>query len=91
MITLTEEQKTKLESIIEKYGSRETAVKLIDSYIKKYTGSFITSAELPDTATFASGIDEIEDCLNEKEYQAAYDIASETAQDMLDEEGFELP
>lgn len=92
MITLTEKHKEKIASIIDKYGARSAAVRLIDSYIKKYTGSVgITSSDLPDTATFASGVDEIEDFLNEKEYQSAYNTASDVAEEMLAEEGFELP
>lgn len=92
MITLTDNHKAKLEHIIQKYGARQTAIKLIDSYIKKYTGPIgITSSDLPDTATFASGVDEIEDFLTEKEYQSAYNTASDIAEEMLAEEGFELP
>ena len=92
MITLTESQQTKLKAMTDKHGARQIAIKLIDSYIKKYTGPIgISSSDLPDTATFASGIDEIEDFLTEGEYQSAYNTASDIAEEMLAEEGFELP
>lgn len=92
MINLTEKQQTKLKNMIEEHGARKIAVKLIDSYIKRYTGPIgITSLDLPDTATFASGVDEIEDFLSEREYQSAYNTASDIAEEMLAEEGFELP
>lgn len=92
MITLTDNQIEKLAFIIKKHGARTTAVRLIDSYIRKYTGPIgISSSDLPDTATFASGVDEIEDFLNEGEYQSAYNTASDIAEEMLQEEGFELP
>jgi len=90
MIALTEENKNKLKSLIEKNGARVIAIRLVDNYLKKYTSTFITSGELPDTATFANGVDEIEESLVQGEYQDAYNIADSTAQEMLEDEGFDL-
>ena len=89
MITLTEENKTKLKSLIQKNGARSIAIRLVDKYLMKYTSTFLTSGSLPDTATFANGVDEIEECLIQEEYQDAYSIADSTAQEMLEDEGFD--
>ena len=77
----------KLEAAIEKYGSRGVAVKLVDAVLSKMTGMF-TASDLPDTATYANGLDTIEELLDVQDYKAAYDAAKETASDMLDEEGY---
>lgn len=77
----------KLESAIEKYGSRGVAVKLVDAVLSKMTGMF-TASDLPDTATYANGLDTIEELLDVQDYKAAYDAAKETASDMLEEEGY---
>ena len=90
MITLTEEQKEKIQTIVKKNGARKTAIRIIDAHIRKYAGGLITSAELPDTAIYASGVDDVEDALSGEDFQGAYNIASETAQEMLLEEGFDL-
>ena len=77
----------KLEAGIEKYGSRGVAVKLVDAILAKMTGMF-TSSDLPDTATYANGLDTIEELLDVKDYPGAYAAAKETASDMLEEEGY---
>lgn len=89
-MTLSEKQKLKLKTMINQFGAQQIGIKLIDSYIKKYTKSCLTSADLPDTATFGSGLDEVEEFLQEGEYETAYNIASDTAIDMLEDEGFEV-
>ncbi len=48
----------------------------------------LESSDLPDTATFASGLDDIEEFLRAGDYQGAIDTAVETAKEMLEEEGF---
>jgi len=89
-MNLTEKQKDKLKRLINQSGEQVVAIKLIDSYLKKYTRSYFTSSDLPDTATFGSGVDEIQDFLREGEFETAYNIASDTAADMLEDEGFEV-
>lgn len=87
---LTEKQKDRLKRIINQSGEQAVAIKLVDSYLKKYTRSYLTSSDLPDTATFGSGLDEIEDFLRDGEFETAYNVASDTAADMLEDEGFEV-
>jgi hypothetical protein len=65
---------------------RNVAVKLIDILLSKKIG--LTSSDLPDTATFANGLDAIEDALNGNDYNAAWTIAKETAMEMLEDEGY---
>lgn len=77
----------KLEAAIEKEGSRKVAIRLVDAILYKTTGTF-TASDLPDTATYANGLDSIEEALDAGDYQAAYSIAKETASDMLEEEGY---
>jgi hypothetical protein len=72
---------------VDAVGARQAGIKIIDSIIRKMVG--LSTADLPDSATFANGLDSIEEALKEKDYQGAYNIAKETAQEMLSEEGFE--
>ena len=78
--------KSKLESI----GSTETAVFLVNYFLRKETHNGITLNELPDTSTLANGIDSIEECFDDQDFAGAVNIARETAQDMLEDEGFEI-
>ena len=68
-------------------GDRKTAVKLIDTVLERRIG--IVSADLPDTATFANGLDAIEVLLKDGKYDSAIQQAIETAKDMVEEEGGE--
>ena len=45
------------------------------------------SSDLADTVTFANGLDEIEEMLNNKQFQEALDHAKEVAEEMVEEEG----
>ena len=71
---------------IEELGARSAAVKLIDTILKKMVG--LSSSDLADTATFSNGLDEIEDALNDEDYDGALEAAKETAREMLEDEGF---
>ena len=68
-------------------GCREAAQKLIDIVLRKMIGGLSTS-DLPDTATLADGLDEIEGLLMDEEYQMAFEEAKNTANAMLEDEGF---
>ena len=70
-------------------GSRKTAIWLIDYCLSKMLGG-LTSSDLPDTATFANGIDGVEETLDDEDYDNAFAIAKDTAQEMIDDEGFGL-
>jgi hypothetical protein len=67
-----------------KMGDRKTAIKLIDYMIEKMVG--VSSGDLADTATFANGIDGVEDALVNGDYKGALNIAGDTAKEMVDEE-----
>jgi len=77
---------TMVEKWISELGEREAAVKLMDTIFNKMIG--LSSSDLPDTATFANGLDEIEEAFIEKDYNSALEIAKDTAREMLEEEGF---
>jgi len=69
-------------------GCREAAVKMINSCLRKKCG--LCSEDMPDTSTFANGLDAVEEALDEKDIQGAYDIACETAEEMLEDEGYSM-
>ena len=82
---LYEKGMTIIANYIKELGTRETAVKLIDTNIKKVTG--MTSSDLPDDMVFANGLDEVEEFLTQNEFGLAWDSAKETASAMLEELG----
>jgi hypothetical protein len=65
--------------------SRLAAKRMIDSVLRNKLG--LTSDDLADTSTFANGLDTIEDLLRTRDYQGAYDVAKDTANEMIEEEG----
>jgi hypothetical protein len=68
-------------------GARPTAIKMVDLFIRKQTG-FFSSSDLPDSVTFMNGVDSVEDCLKAGDIENAKELAKETADEMLQEEGF---
>ena len=85
--TLSPKSITTLEKWRRELGDRKTAVKLIDTVLERRIG--IVSADLPDTATFANGLDAIEEDLSSGNFEAALRQAIETAKEMVEEEGGE--
>lgn len=80
----------KNQALIEKWmkeGNRKAAIKIIDSILRQQLG--ISSSDLPDTATFANGVDGVEGALNNGDFKGALKIGFETAKDMVAEEGGE--
>lgn len=77
-------------TIVEKWiaedGERIAAKKIIDNVLSRMIG--MSSSDLPDTVTFANGLDEMEDLLRSKDYNGALEVAKETAKEMLEDEGF---
>ena len=65
--------------------SRDAAKRMIDSVLRTKLG--LTSDDLADTSTFANGLDMIEDLLKTRDWQGAYDVAKDTADEMIEEEG----
>lgn len=76
----------KIEASVEKNGARETGVKLINMFISRMLPGMGTS-DLADTATFANGLDTVEEFLLDGDYEGAVIEAKETAQAMLEDEG----
>jgi hypothetical protein len=76
----------KIEASVERIGARETAVKLVDMFIGRMLGG-MSSSDLADTATFANGLDTVEEFLEDGDYEGAVIEAKETAQAMLEDEG----
>jgi hypothetical protein len=46
--------------------------------------------DLADTSTVSNEVDAIVDCLEQKDYQDAINIAQESAQIILEDEGFDI-
>ncbi len=84
---LSEKGIKKIAEMCEKHGTRETAKKLIDICLANKVG--LTSSDLSDSATFANGLDEIEDMLSTEDYAAAFDYAKDVATEMLADEGYD--
>jgi hypothetical protein len=85
---VSDRTKQTIEKWIENLGYRGAAKKLVDYFIGKMTGGLGTD-DLGDTTIFADGLDEIEDLLkNPNDYYSALKTAKETAESMLDDEGF---
>lgn len=89
--SLNEGLSPKNNALIEKWckelGNRKAAVKMIDSILRQRIG--LESADLPDTSTFANGLDDIETMLSSGKYERALKVASNTAKEMVEEEGGE--
>ena len=79
----------KVKAAITKNGSREVAIKILDLAVSRISGG-LSMHDLPDTATVANGIDGIEDALNGEDCNGAWNIAQETAEEMLADEGFPM-
>jgi len=85
---LSEKSNLVVQRWIKEKGIRGAAVKMVDNVIGRYLGG-LTSADLPDTSTFANGLDEIEPHLESGDYRTALRIAVETAKEMIEQEGGE--
>lgn len=66
----------------------EIARWLINTEIHKHAP--VDLDDLPDTATVASEMEAIVECLEQGDYQDAIDISEEGARIILEDEGFEL-
>jgi len=82
---LTEKGIALVSKWIDENGARGAGIKLIDAILRKKIG--LSSSDLSDSSTFMNGLDAVEEALDEKDLQGAYNIAKETAQEMIDEEG----
>lgn len=82
---LSEKGVKTVEKWISEHGHRGAAEKLIDYILTRRIG--LTSSDLPDTSTFASGLDAIEESLEENDFVGAFQIAKDTATEMIEDEG----
>ena len=82
---LTEKGLELVSKWIDENGSRGAGIKLIDAILRKKIG--LSSSDLADSSTFMNGLDAVEEALDERDLQGAYNIAKETAIEMIDEEG----
>lgn len=85
-MALKPESIEKIKTWILKDGARMTGNKLINQWLNRKIG--LTSSDLADTATFASGLDDIESLLEQGEFDEAFMVAKDTADAMLEDEGF---
>jgi len=83
-MALTEKGIETVKKWVTEKGCRPAGIKIIDSILRKRVG--LTSSDLPDTAVFCNGLDGVEEMLESEEYQEAYNLAKETAGEMLQEE-----
>lgn len=81
---LTEKGKIKVQQWIDGHGHRGAAKKMVDGVLHRMVG--MKSSDLPDTVTFANGLDSIEEMLATGDIDSAFDVAKETAQEMLEDE-----
>ena len=66
-------------------GTRKAAIRIIDSILKAHIG--LGTDDLSDTTIFADGVDTVEDLLNSHSYKQAFEAATETAKEMIADEG----
>jgi hypothetical protein len=85
---LTEKGVQKCLELIEKYGERVVAQKMIDQVLGNMIS--MSSSDLADSAIFAGGLDEIESLLEQKNCGEAWIVAKETAQEMVNDEMGEM-
>ena len=77
-------------AVIDKWrqaGDRQAAIKIVDSILRQRLG--LVAADLPDTSTYANGLDGIEQLLKDGNYESAMTLSLETAKEMIEEEGGE--
>jgi hypothetical protein len=70
------------------HDEHEVARWLINLNINKHVPMELD--DLGDTSTVANEVDAIVECIQDEDYQGAIDIAEESAQIILEDEGFDL-
>ena len=85
---LTPEAIAGIEKSMQRKGTRPTAKRLVDIALAGHLMG-LTSGDLADTATFANGLDAIEQALVQGDFDGAINIAKETAEEMIRDEGGE--
>jgi hypothetical protein len=74
-----------VDNLVAKVGVRTAAFKIVDMLVQRQLP--IGLSDLPDSATLMNGLDEISERLEAKDYDNAYEIAKDTAMEIVDEQG----
>jgi len=85
-MNISQETIDKVVALIAKNGARATGNVIINQWLKRKAG--LVSSDLADTVTFANGLDEVEALLVQADYGEAFEVAKDTADAMLEDEGF---
>ena len=83
---VSEKTTTIIQGWIDEHDYREAAKKIINVLLNKAIG--LSSDDLPDSVTFANGLDVVEEFLIDGDFDNALGRAKETVMDMLRDEGF---
>ena len=83
---VSEKTTTIIQGWIDEHDYREAAKKIINVLLNKAIG--LSSDDLPDSVTFANGLDVVEEFLINGDFDNALGRAKETVMDMLRDEGF---
>lgn len=86
-MALNEKGVVKINTMVSKLGARETGIKLININLSRLTGG-MSSDDLPDDMTYANGLDSVNELLNSGEYESAWEVANETASEMISNLGY---
>jgi len=70
------------------HDEHEVALWLINLNINKYVPMELD--DLADTSVVANEVDAVVECIQDKDYQDAINIAEESAQIILEDEGFDI-
>lgn len=70
------------------HDSRTVAIKLVNHCLAKMVG--LSADDMADTSTYANGLDRIEILLKDQKFGRAFDVAKDTAKDMIKEEGLDM-
>jgi len=83
---LTEKSLKYLSKLIKEKGSRDAGMKVIDMILSRELGG-LGIDDLPDSVTLMNGLDSIEEAFDNGDLQGGFNIAKETAMEMIEDEG----
>jgi hypothetical protein len=83
---LTEKGLKYLSKLIKEKGSRDAGMKVIDMILSRELGG-LGIYDLPDSVTLMNGLDSIEEAFDNGDLQGGFNIAKETAMEMIEDEG----
>lgn len=83
---LTEKGLKYLSKLIKEKGPRDAGMKVIDMILSRELGG-LGIYDLPDSVTLMNGLDSIEEAFDNGDLQGGFNIAKETAMEMIEDEG----